>query len=147
MAMIDINLRPDAKQLRQFGLIALVAFGLLGGLTLWRGGLFGIDFGGATGAVVAVFWALGALSGLFSLAAPRANLPLYVVLTLISFPIGLVLSYVLLAIIFFGLLTPIGLLFRLIGRDPLHRRFDPAAKSYFVPHKPARESERYFRQF
>ena len=37
----------------------------------------------------------------------------------LAFPIGWTVSQVMLALMFFGLFTPIGLVFRLIGRDPL----------------------------
>jgi hypothetical protein len=43
--------------------------------------------------------------------------------------------------------TPIGLFFRLIGRDPLHRRFQPEADTYWVGRRPATDVRRYFRQF
>ena len=39
----------------------------------------------------------------------------------LAFPIGWTVSQVILLLMFYGLFTPIGLVFRLIGRDPLHR--------------------------
>ena len=36
MALVDVDLRPDEKKLKQFGFVALVAFALLGGFLLWR---------------------------------------------------------------------------------------------------------------
>ena len=59
MALVDLDLNPDEKKLKQFGFIALVAFALLGALVLWKGGLFGLDFGGSTRTVAYVFFALG----------------------------------------------------------------------------------------
>jgi ABC-type uncharacterized transport system permease subunit len=94
-----------------------------------------------------VIWVVGALAGLSSLLLPAANLPLYVVLTLITYPIGLVLSYVLMAFVFYVIFTPVGLWFRLIGRDPLHRKFDPNAESYWIPHGAPKSADRYFKQY
>jgi hypothetical protein len=51
------------------------------------------------------------------------------------------------ALVFYGLFTPMGLLFRLIGRDPLNRRFDPTAQTYWTPHQTVTDGRRYFRQF
>ena len=51
------------------------------------------------------------------------------------------------AVLFYGVFTPIGLFFRLIGRDPLHRRFQPEADTYWVARRPATDVRRYFRQF
>ena len=36
MAMISINLNPSRRELRWFGLLVLLFFGLIGGLVLWR---------------------------------------------------------------------------------------------------------------
>ena len=145
--MIDINLRPDQKVLKQFGLIAVAGFALLGGLVFWRNGLFGLDFGATARPVAYSLWGIAGLSGLFSMVAPRANLPLYVGLTVLTYPIGYVVSHVIMGLVFFGMLTPLALIFRLIGRDILHRRFDQSAKSYWSDWKPAKDTRRYFRQF
>ncbi len=145
--MIDINLKPDQKTLRQFGLISLVGFGLLGGLVYWRNGLFGLDFGVSAKPIAYSLWGIAGLSGLLSLVAPRANLPLYVGLTVLTYPIGYVVSHVIMGIIFFGMFTPLALIFRLIGRDALHRRFDQSSKSYWGDRKPVKDLRRYFRQF
>jgi hypothetical protein len=40
-------------------------------------------------------------------------------------------------ILFFCVLTPLGLLMRLAGRDPMQRRRDPATTSYWVARLPA----------
>ena len=58
---------------------------------------------------------------------PRANLPIFVGLTILAYPIGFVVSYFIMGLLFFGMITPLGLLFRLIGKDPLNRGFEPAA--------------------
>jgi hypothetical protein len=144
---LELNLNPDARTLRQFGGIALGAFGLLGGIVAWRGGLLGFDFGRAAWTVAIALWSVGALSALLGLVSPRANRPLWIALTLVAFPIGYVVSIALLGFLFFGVLTPVNLVFRLIGRDALHRRFDPAAKSYWIERSGDVPLERYFRQF
>jgi hypothetical protein len=145
--MIDIDLKPTRKKLRQFGGIATIAFGLLGLVLYWKKGLFGVSFGETADTLALVAWAVALVSAFLSLAAPGGLRPLYIVLTLVAFPIGYVVSHVILALLFYGLFTPIGLLFRVLGRDPLNRRFEPDADSYWVPHR-RRDSKRYyFRQF
>jgi hypothetical protein len=147
MALQRLNLRPSAAELRKFGFIALAVFGLLGGLVLWRGGILGVALGDAARPVAYGLWSVAALAGIFALLLPRANLPLYVALSVVAYPIGLVVSSVLMALVFYGLLTPVGLLFRLLGRDPLVRRFDREARTYWVRHTPPESGDRYFRQF
>ena len=46
--IVELNLRPDKRQLRQFGWIALTAFGVIGSVVLFRGGLLGLSFGANT---------------------------------------------------------------------------------------------------
>ena len=148
MAMIDINWKPDARTLRQFGFISLVAFGAIGTWIFLRRTLFGIEFSEPTAATTAyVLWSLAGLCAILAVSLPIALRPLYVVLLAVSLPIGYVVSHVFLGIIFYGLFTPIGLFFRLIGRDVMERNFDPAAKTYWIQRQPIHDSKRYFRQF
>ena len=148
MAFVEIDFKPDRRKLRQFGLFAFVAFGLLGGLVLWLGGLPAIEFGSAAPTVAYVLFGLGVLAGVLALAHPPANRILFVGLAVVTFPIGFVVSYLMMGFIFYGLFTPIALFFRLIGRDILHREFEPGAKSYWVDRKPATgDTGRYFKQF
>ena len=139
MAVIDLDLNPSRKDLRVFGAAALVAFGGLGALNHW-------PWGGPTWLTLALA-ALGVVSALLALFRPGANRPLYVVLMIAVYPIGLVVSYVMLGVVFFGILTPVGLIFRLIGRDELSRRIDPDATTYWVDRPTNTDPKRYFRQF
>ena len=147
MALLAVNLHPTRRDLRQFGVIALVIFGLLGAWILWRGTLFGIDLGTAGATIAYVLWGVGLVSGVLSAVAPAANRPLYVTLIVLTYPIGFVVSHVILAVIFYGMITPIGLVFRLAGRDALRRRFEPDVASYWVAHRGPESVGRYFRQF
>ena len=59
----------------------------------------------------------------------------------------MVVSFVLLAVFYYLLITPVGLFFRLTGRDILQRKFDASAESYWHPRRPAGNIKRYFNQF
>jgi hypothetical protein len=146
--LIEIDLRPDERTLRQFGLIALVGFGFVAAIAWFDALIFAaFPLGGAKTAVVGIFAALAGASALFSAVYPKANLPIYLGLTILSYPIGFVLSYVIMGTLFYLLLAPVGLFFKLTGRDPLARKFDPDASSYWQQARPARASETYFKQF
>jgi Saxitoxin biosynthesis operon protein SxtJ len=145
--MIELDLRPDTSKLRQFGGVAFVALGLLAAWSYWKSSLFGVELGAARLRWVGTLSALGVFSGLMSLIAPRANRPLYLALAVAGFPIGYVLSHAAVATIFYLILTPLGLVFRLLGRDPLERRFEPEAETYWVARTKKRDKERYFSQF
>lgn len=145
--MVEMNLRPDARTLRQFGWIALGGFGLLA-LLAWQGWLVFARLEVGTRETVALWLlALAGSSTLFSLVWPKANLPIYVGLTLVAFPIGFVLSYVIMATLFYVVIAPVGFALRLVGKDPMDRRFLPAAKSYWIDARPERPRESYFKQF
>ena len=145
--LIDINTRPDAKTLRQFGWIALAGFGFLA-FAVWRGWLvFDVTPEAYRAPCAAVLAGIGGLSALLSLVAPTWNRPLFVGLSFVAFPIGFVVSYVVMALLFYGVVLPVGLGLRLVGKDPLDRRFQARATSYWVDARPARPAESYFKQF
>ena len=147
MALVKLNLKPTTRELRQFGFIAFGAFGLLGALLFWHVIPLWRVLGTATPIVAYVVWSVGALSALLSIVAPTLNRPLFVTLSVVAYPIGVVMSYVIMGVFFFVVVTALGLIFRLAGRDPLRRRFDPTASSYWIPHKAVDKTERYFGQF
>lgn len=50
--------------------------------------------------------------------------------------LGKVVSPIALGILFYIVITPIGLMIRLTGKDPLRLKFDPDAASYWIPREP-----------
>ena len=63
----------------------------------------------------------------------------------LALPIGWLVSNVLLRVIFYAVLTPIGVFFRLTGRDALQLK-KPNTDSYWTPHTQRRDQASYFRQ-
>jgi hypothetical protein len=144
LTRIDWN--PPTRTLRQFGFIAIVAFGLLAWMAQREVMVFRAGLGNARPAVVAVLLGLGALSLLCSLLAPRLNRFLFVGLSVLAYPIGFVLSHVLLAVLFFGLLAPLGAFLKLIGKDALLRQ-RRTADTYWLKVRRERNVADYFRQY
>lgn len=62
-------------------------------------------------------------------------------------PLAWSVSTSLLVLIYYGVITPFGLVMRLAGRDPMNRRFDRGCQSYWVKRKESADPARYFRQF
>lgn len=84
------------------------------------------------------WWALG-LAALFALAAlvrPTLLARLNRIWMKVGILLGKVVSPIALGILFFGVLTPIGAVIRLAGKDPLRLKFDPGAASYWIARKP-----------
>ncbi len=148
MALAPINWNPDHRQLRTFGLGSLV---LLGGIAVWvwlRHSFLGFDLGPTAAPVAgAALGMLAGVCGLLGAMTPRLLRPLYLGISVVAWPIGFVVSHVLLAIVFFGILTPVGLVMRLMSRNPLARGFDTDADTYWVRREPTRDVKRYFRQY
>ena len=136
--MIDLNLKPSERQLKQFGVAFLVAGLVVGGVLWWRIG---------PNLASKILWGVGPVAALVGLVAPRALKPVFIALTLLAFPIGLVIGNLAMALTYYLIVSPIGLIFRLIGRDPLHRKLDREAASYWIERPPQVPAERYFRQF
>jgi hypothetical protein len=145
--MLKLDLRPDRPTLRKFGYVAFVAFGLLSLLARLELGPFGFGLGPSRAWVALGLMGVGALAAFFSLVAPGLNRPLYVGLVLLGSSIGQVVAVLVLGVLYFGLITPLSLIFRVLGRDALERRADPEALTYFRSAMPMPPRERYFRQF
>jgi hypothetical protein len=138
MQWSDIQFRPPDRTLRQFAGLWLACFG---GLAAWE--WFGP--GHSTRAIVLAVLALTV--GPLGLAWPRAIRPVYVAWMVLAFPIGWTVSQLVLAAMYYGLFTPIGLVFRILGRDPMQRALRPGADSYWAPKATPADPRRYFKQF
>ena len=134
--LIDIQWQPTDRQLRQFGLIALVALPLAGGL--WGRGAAGVIAGTA---------ALGAACAAAGLLRPRWLKPLFVGLSIVAAPVGLVVGELSMALIFFGVFLPIALVFRVLRRDALGLKMERWQPSFWEAKPPAKGPESYFRQW
>lgn len=139
-----MNLREDIKQLktsdrdlRKFGLSVGGVFAVLGLLFLWRHkDIYPWFLGPGVGLMVA-----GAV-------LPRALKWVYIGWMSMAFVLGFVMAHVILTLFFFLVLTPVGLLARLTGKDFLSLKLDRRAPSYWIPHerKPKSPAD-YERQF
>jgi len=89
--------------------------------------------------------ALMVMPGIAGLVKPAVNRGVFVLATLITRPIGWVVSHLILLVIFYGVFTPVALMFKLIGRDALTRRLRPDLESYWVPKSTAADARSYFR--
>ena len=120
-----------------FGLVWLVFFGVVGCIACWRSG-----FAWASG-----WWGIALLVPAVGTVSSTFLRFVYVGMQYLGLPVRLVVSVAILALLYYAVLTPAGLLLRALGYDPMKRRFDQAAKSYWVPRQPAASPDRYFQQY
>jgi hypothetical protein len=138
MQWSDISFRPPAKTLRQFAGLWLAVFA---GLACWQGLVH------ERPVPALVLGGLAVAVGLPGLARPGAVRWVFVGAQIVTFPIGWVLSQAVLALLFFGLFTPLDAAFRLLGRDALGRGRREGVATYWTA-KPAPAGVRgYFRQY
>ncbi len=135
---MNVNTRPSERELRTFGLLLPLAV-LFAGVGL--GHL--LD----SSAVRNWAWIVGGLIAVVYLVLRPMRRWVFVGLTYLTYPIGWVVTHILLTAIFVLVVTPIGLLLRLLGKDPLARRIEPAADSYWVERPAQTPTDRYFNQF
>ena len=138
MAVIEINKNPSRRELLVFGLLLLIFAGIVGGLIWYKFESPGI---------AQKVWIAGAALVALFYAVPPIRRPLYLGWMYAAFPIGFVVSHVILGVVYYLVFTPIGLLMRLVGYDPMSRKMDRRAASYWIEHDPHRDPARYFRQF
>jgi hypothetical protein len=138
MALIELRVNPTTRDLKWFGLILLALFGLVGVL-VWR----------ATGSLAwpRVIWGAAAVLSLAYYVAKPLRRPMYVGWSYLTYPIGWMVSHVLMGVVFFGLFTVAGALMRLFGYDPMTRTFDRSATTYWVKHEERSDVSYYFRQY
>ncbi len=138
MALLEKGTGPSPLELRWFGVMLAAFAGIMGGLVLYVSGAQG---------VAGVIWGIGI--GLCALyyALPATRYLIYDVWMALAYPIGWVISHALMAVIFYAVLTPIGLVMRAFGWDGLLRKANRGASSYWKPLDADDETRRYFQQF
>lgn len=141
--MIEVNWKPDRSVLRQFALIWMIGFLTIGALIAWKNGAFEGD---GSWLIPQIVWAVSVAVGVTGLVLPKLIRPVYLLWMGITYPIGWAISHLLLLTIYLGLFTPLGLFFRLIGRDLLNRKYS-GRQSYWIQKKDQGQSDRYFRQY
>ncbi len=143
MSLVQINWHPDARELRKFGVTMLAGFGLIGlALHVWP---WAWPFHRNPDAA-RVCYAVAAGVGLLGITGTRAALLVYWPWMGMAFLAGNVMSRILLAVFYYGMITPMGLAMRLVGRDRLNiRRND--RKTYWEDMPPVTDRSRYEHQF
>jgi hypothetical protein len=136
--MIDLNLNPSRKELKFFAIGIIVVFSIVA-LVIYR------KHGSVP--VPATIAGVAAVVGIIGYFVPGFIRYVYVPWIIAAYPIGWVVSHVLLGVIFFGVVTPLALIMKLVGRDPMQRAFDPSAKTYWIERPQNQTTNRYFRQF
>lgn len=134
----NLALHPKPKVLRQFSagwLVLFLGMGLHRWLALGDSGLGLLLLG------------LGILVGIGGLVRPGWVRWLFAAWMLLAWPLGWLISQASLAIMFYLVITPVALFFKLRRRDALGLQRDPGRASYWAPVQENHDIRRYFRQY
>jgi hypothetical protein len=139
----DVDWNPDEKGCRIFAkslMIGFPAFALGVGLVgfVQKGGWpnFSLWLGG-----------VGCAVGLFFYLLPKVAKPFYVVWYFVACCVGFVVGNTLFSTVFYGVITPIGWVKRLVAPKSFLKKPDPARSSYWRNAEKGIKPSRYFRQF
>jgi len=127
----------DRKALRSFGFVMAGALAVIALVLLWkqRAGAPWL----AGGAVI--FGGLG-------LMLPMALKPVYIVWMTFAHYLSFVMTYVILTLFFYLILSPVGLIMRLFGKDILATRFPGKTETYWIPAQVySDDTERYSKPY
>jgi hypothetical protein len=130
--MGKINWTPTKKDMLNFGMVILIGFGIIGAL-LYMKGKTNVAIGIWSGAT-AVF--------LLAALIPSAANPFYVLWMGFGMVMGFIMSRIVLTLIFYVVLTPVALIFRLMNRDALRKKTRQES-TYWVEH-PVIEDKSYY---
>jgi hypothetical protein len=128
-----INWKPSTTDLRKFGWTILIGFGVIGLILFFR----------SHRDTAVTVWAISSAVAFLAILMPPMSKPFYLLWMGIAFLLGSVMSRIVLSVIFFVVLTPVALVFRLMGRDALKKKKDLSATSYWSEHPKTENSDSY----
>jgi hypothetical protein len=138
MRWSDATTPPTTCKLREFAIVSVIALVVLAAWRLWV----------SDEVALAAFYALAAvIVGLVGAARPRWLAPVFTAWLMLVFPIAWVVSHLVLALLYFGLITPLAVAFRICRRDVLDRAWPARQDSYWRDKPAAEQLDRHFRQF
>jgi len=138
MKWSDIPRNPTNRVLRQFAAVWLVFF-------LFWAAWQGFYRGRAEWGLALV--ALALMAGGAGLVRPPLVRWIFVGWMILAFPIGWLISQMVLMILFYGMFTPMALLLRLRGRDRLRLKPSPGRASFWLRKETPADLRRYLRQY
>lgn len=124
-AQKTISVIKDGPDLRKFGRVIAGALGVVAAIIFWRSGWTQTPWVERFGIAAAAFLAL-------SIVWPKALAPIEWAWMKLAMVLNYVMTRVLLTLVFFLAVTPVGLIFKLFKKDPLDRSFDRSKGTYWV---------------
>jgi hypothetical protein len=140
----EVNWNPDVAERRKFARSLVIGFPCVAVVLLLAGWL---KTGICKIEPALIIGGAGLAIGLVLLALPGIARPFYIVWYGLACTMGLVVGNILLAVVFYILITGVGLAMRMVGKCSISKTVDKNAPTYWTDAKPVNDSQRYYRQF
>ena len=137
--MIQINWNPTTRVLRQFAGVWFPLFCVMVGIFVGRSTGYWLETQRA--------WIVAGALALVGLVRPAIIRPVFVGLMVVTYPLGFAVSHVLLAGIFWCVLTPIGIARRFMGADALNLRNEKRRDTLWIKSSATQTNSRYTRPY
>lgn len=118
---MKINSNPSVQEVRKFATVWMAAAALAGGLFFWR----------HHPSIARVFWTASACVGLSGILAVPVARQFYRGWMSLAAAINLVITRLLLILIYWGVMTPLALVFKITGRDALKLKKSKSDATYW----------------
>ena len=131
------NIKSEKSDLRKFGITIGVILLIIAGFLFWK-----------EKESFQILLAFGITFCIFGIVIPFILKPIYWVWMIFSIILGWIMTRVILSLLFYIILTPIGLILRLFGKQFLELRWDKSKKSYwkYITNEKL-QNENYEKQF
>jgi len=116
------NIKSDKKELRKFGITVGAVLVLIG---------FAFQFFGNNYSFYMIIGTIGAVLIFFGVIYPNILLPLHKIWMSLAVVLGFIMTRVILSILFYLIVTPIGFIAKLTGKDFLDLKIEKDKESYW----------------
>jgi len=114
------NIKSEKSDLRKFGITVGIVLMIIAGLLFWK-----------EKESSQIFFGVGAIILLTTITIPVILKPVYSIWMVFGIIIGWIMTRIILSLLFYIILTPIGLVLRLFGKQVLELRWNKSEQSYW----------------
>jgi len=131
------NIKSEKSDLRKFGITISIVLIIISGLLFWK-----------NSESYQMFFLIAGILLLVSIIIPLILKPIYWIWMIFATILGWIMTRVILSLLFYIIITPIGLIFRLFGKHFLDLKWNKSENSYWnVRNNKNLQNERYEKQF
>ena len=136
--MMNLKHEISARELRKFGLALTILLLIIGYFRFIKTGAETLPW----------LWGIAVFVLIFTILKPVILKPIFRIALLIGHVLGWINTRLILGIIFYLIFTPVSLVMRLTGYDPLNRSFKKDTDTYWIKReKIVKDREQYLKQF